>query len=171
MLGELKTKHASLKENWGNKGVILILNNINLSLFYVDFQEKSPLNHYPFNVNTSYQRDLKSYLKGKISPDLLAKKLILYAKLSINLRAQVNLVKLFLDLNMEHMVKDNWEWLTTRNESEFIFELGSNDEFKRNPFLKKLMEELFSKNKSRLVKVRDAVISKVKPNSEKCNLI
>lgn len=56
-------KNARLKENWGNKGVLLILNSVNVTLLYVDYQKFVPL-----SLDFNFQSDLSKLLKSEMNP-------------------------------------------------------------------------------------------------------
>jgi hypothetical protein len=61
-IAEHQLNQAKFRSNWGNKGVCLILNVLNLSLFYVDYQK-----FHNMDLNVSFQQDLSKFLKGRIS--------------------------------------------------------------------------------------------------------
>ena len=167
-VGEYKLKNGVLTESWGNKGILLIKNRINPCLFYVDFQE-----FIPVNLDKDFNTSIRELHDGTMACQKFVQKLMTYAKLSINLRAQVDLVRLLVDLGHETLIYHHWPYLTNfATPQEFLNHISSS-EYANNQKIQLIQSQIKNSIKPRIFKTKKPatqVINK-KEESKNCNLI
>lgn len=90
-------------ESWGNKGVNLVHNILNIQLLYVDFDAFVVL-----NLEGVLDQELSNYLEQKTTPENFIRKMLFLSQFSNSFIKSMDFPRVVIDLECEHLLEKAW---------------------------------------------------------------